>query len=246
MWADDRAALDALSLADRERILDVGAGTGALTDVLREESEARVVGVDADTALLAEGDGERVAGDALCLPFRDGAVDLVVCQALLVNLPDPGAAVAEFARVSADLVAAIEPDNAAVAVDSTVESEPALARRAREAYIAGVETDVTLGAAADVFAEAGLSDVTTATYHQTREIAPPYSERAVAAARRKARATRLEDTRETLLAGDLDAGAYEDLRERWRAMGREAAAQMWDGDYRRAEVVPFHVTVGRV
>jgi hypothetical protein len=29
-------------------------------------------------------------------------------------------------------------------------------------------------------------------------------------------------------------------------MGREAAAQAADGDYRRVETVPFHVTVGRV
>ncbi|MFB6218205.1 MAG: class I SAM-dependent methyltransferase [Halobacteriaceae archaeon] len=246
MWEGDREALTPLSLADREVVLDVGCGTGAFTAVLREETDARVVGVDADPALLSEAGGERVAGDALRLPFADGAADLVVCQALLVNLPDPVAAVEEFARVSAELVAAVEPDNAAVAVDSTVEAEPDLAARARRAYIAGAGTDVTLGDASDLFAEAGLRDVETRTYRQTRRIDPPYSERAVAAARRKARGERLEATRETLLAGDLDEDGYERLRDRWRAMGRDVIAQMRDDEYRRAEVVPFHVTVGRV
>lgn len=246
MWADTREALAGLSLSERERVLDVGAGTGALTRVLDEESDARVVGVDADRSLLARGETERVAGDALRLPFAADSFDLVVCQALLVNLPDPGTAVEEFARVSSDLVAAVEPDNAAVAVDSTVDAEVPLARRAREAFIVGARTDVTLGDASDLFRAAGLDGVETATYEQTRETAPPYSERAVEAARRKARGTRLEATRETLLAGDLDEEDLADLRERWRAMGREVVAQMADGDYRRAEVVPFHVTAGRV
>jgi SAM-dependent methyltransferase len=246
MWADGREPLAPLSLPDRERVLDVGAGTGALTDVLREESDARVVALDADRALLAEADGDRVSGDAHRLPVPDDSVDLVVCQALLVNLPDPAAALAEFARASSALVAAVEPDNAAVAVDSTVGAEPELARRAREAFIAGADTDVTLGDAREQFHEAGLDVVETATYEQTRRTEPPYSERDIAAARRKARGTRLAATRETLTAGDLDESGFDDLRERWRSMGREAVAQMADGDYRRAEVVPFHVTVGRV
>jgi cyclopropane fatty-acyl-phospholipid synthase-like methyltransferase len=52
MWADSRAALADLSLSDRERVLDVGCGTGELTAVLVEETDATVVGVDADTGLL--------------------------------------------------------------------------------------------------------------------------------------------------------------------------------------------------
>jgi hypothetical protein len=164
-----------------------------------------------------------------------------------VNLPDPGRAVREFARVSADLVAVVEPDNAAVAVESTVAAESTLAERARTAYIDGVETDVTLGAdAAGVLRAAGLAGVETRVYYHAKRIEPPYSEAAVEAARRKARASRLESARDTMLAGDLSPDEYDALESDWRAMGRAVVDQMQDDDYRRVEVVPYHVTVGAV
>jgi SAM-dependent methyltransferase len=275
MW-DDREALADLALDSRERILDVGCGTGELSRVLAEESAAegtpgaesaadgsptdgtptdgtpaRVVGVDADPALLAvarERGVETVAGDALGLPFPDDAFDLVVCQALLINLPDPAAAVREFRRVSSDLVAAVEPDNAAVAVESTVESESDLAARARRAYLDGVETDVTLGGEGTraAFAEAGLSDVTTRRHVHARTVEPPYAERDLRAARRKASGESLADDRATLLSGDLSTAEYDALRTDWREMGRAVIEQMAAEEYRRAEVVPFYVTVGSV
>ncbi|WP_254536843.1 class I SAM-dependent methyltransferase [Halomarina litorea] len=249
MWAEgERAALEPLSLPDREVIVDVGCGTGELSVVLAAEaSEARVVGVDRDPDLLGEVPApvEPVRGDALSLPVRDGTADLVVCQALLVNLPDPTAAIREFARASADLVAVVEPDNAAVTVESTVEAEERLAARARDHYLDGVATDVGLGAVPDRFEAAGLVDVETARYDFARTVEPPYTEADVAAARRKVSGSRLADQREVLTAGELDAEAYDALREEWKAMGREVAEAMAEGTYRRREVVPFFVTVGR-
>ncbi len=241
MW-DDREALADLELGGRERVLDVGCGTGELARVLAEESPGEVVGCDADRALPV------VAGDALRLPFRDDAFDLVVCQALLINLPDPAAAVREFGRVSSDLVAAVEPDNAAVSVESTVETETGLAARARRAYLDGVETDVTLGGEGvrEAFEEAGLSGITTRRHYHIRRIEPPYAERDLQSARRKASGEGLADDRETLLRGDLSTEEYDDLRTDWREMGRSVVEQMRDGEYRRAEVVPFYVTVGSV
>jgi SAM-dependent methyltransferase len=246
MW-EEREALADLRLSGRERILDVGCGTGEFTRVLREESGATVVGLDADRSLLdrAEAAG-RVLGDATRLPFRDGAFDLVVCQALLVNLSDPGAAIREFARVSADAVAAIEPDNAAVTVESTVEAESRLARRAREAYIDGITTDVTLGDVSDLFGAAGLSDVETRRYDHRRTIEPPYSESAIEGAARKATGERLAEKRATLLSGGLSEAEYDDLRAAWRAMGRDAIEAMRAGAYERSETTPFYVTVGHV
>ncbi|WP_254863822.1 class I SAM-dependent methyltransferase [Halovivax gelatinilyticus] len=251
MWDDTRQALCGLSLEDRERVLDVGCGTGELSRVLVEETpaETTVIGCDVDTTLLARASESVpvVAGDARRLPFPDDSFDLIVCQALLINLPDPAAAVAEFARVSSDLVAAIEPDNSAVTIRSSVEGEPALASRARDAYLDGVDTDVALGASArDAFESADLSVCGSARYDHDRSIEPPYDAAAVRSARRKASGAGLAEDRTTLLEGELTPEGYDDLRADWREMGRTVIAQMGERDYRRTETVPFYVTVGRV
>jgi len=247
MWADSRQALSDLDLEDCDRILDVGCGTGELTRVLREESDAEVVGLDADVDLLGSVPGPTVRGDATRLPFREDSFDLVVCQALLINLPDPAVAVREFARVARSRVAAVEPNNGAVTVESSVDSEPVLARRARRYFLDGVETDVTLGAdAADVFEAAGLTVVSTRRYDQRLRVKPPYDTAAVRAARRKATGEGLATDRETILDGETTPEEYDDLREQWREMGRAVVTQMQTDDYERRETVPFFVTVGRV
>ena len=229
-------------------LLEVARQAGAVGDANRDHSgnsddhPANPDGRLANTVLPV------VAGDALRLPFRDDSFDLAVCQALLINLPDPPAAVREFRRVSSDLVAAIEPDNSAVSVESTVEAEGELAARARRAYLRGVETDVTLGGdgVAAAFREAGLSDVSTRRYYHTRRVEPPYERHDLQAARRKVSGEGLADDRATLLEGGLSTEEYQRLRGRWREMGRSVVKQMQDDAYRRAEVVPFYVTVGSV
>jgi ubiquinone/menaquinone biosynthesis C-methylase UbiE len=259
MWADSRAPLSDLALADRERVVDVGCGTGELSGVLREESDAEVVGVDADTDLLAvareqlaggdEASPERfsaLAGDATRLPLRDDCADLVVCQALLVNLPDPTEALREFARVSTDRVAAVEPNNAEVGVDSTVPAEVTLDSQVREAFLAGVETDVAPGETIPRrFRETGLSDVRTRTYYHEKRVEPPYDEHHLESAKQKATGAGI-DRHETELRRGLTAAEFDALRREWREMGRAVVEQMASGDYRRVEVVPFEVTVGRV
>ncbi len=247
MWADSREALVDLDLASCDRVLDVGCGTGELTRVCREESDADVVGLDADAGLLSSVPGQTVRGDATRLPFDTDSFDLVVCQALLINLPDPVAAVREFARVATDRVAAVEPNNGAVTVRSTVDSEPRLARRARERFLDGVDTDVELGAdAADVFEATGLDVVSTRRYDQELRVEPPYGDGAVRAARRKATGEGLSTDRETILDGETTPEEYDALREQWREMGRDVVDQMRTDDYERRETVPFFVTVGRV
>lgn len=244
MWADSRAALSDLKLDACERILDVGCGEGALTRVLREECSGEVIGCDRDERLLAEFDGPRVVGDAHRLPFADDSVDLVVCQALLINLPDPERAIREFARVARDRVACIEPDNSAVTVDSTVESESGLARRARRRYLDGVETDVSLGPeTAAVLRNAGLSNVAMQRYDQTLVVESPYSQSDLEAVSRKASGAGLRERRETMVGTEEDLDA---LRAEWREMGRKTIRQVQTGAYRREETVPFYVTVGEV
>jgi len=250
LWTS-REALAPLDLSSRDRILDVGCGTGELTRVLAGEAgdDCEVVGVDADPSLLRVAREETglpvVAGDALRLPVRDDAVDLVTCQALLVNLPDPTAALGEFRRVATDAVAAIEPDNADVAVESTVDREVALEQRVREAYLDGVTTDVAPGERiVEAFEAAGLVDVQTRRHYHRKVIEPPYDEADLRDATRKATGAGLAD-HETELRRAVGA-AYDDLRSSWREMGREVVTAMQEGTYRRAEVVPFDVVVGRV
>ncbi|MGZ0748513.1 class I SAM-dependent methyltransferase [Haloparvum sp. AD34] len=237
--------------------------------------DATVVGVDADPELLAvareeatvdegaapdqgaspgeggtpdEGPADRsfLTGDATRLPFPDDAFDLVVCQALLINLPEPRVAVAEFARVAADRVAAIEPNNAEVAVSSTVEAEEGLEREARKAFLAGVGTDVALGRRVqELFDEVGLADVATDRYHHRKRVEAPYTEAAMEDAARKASGAGIASHRAELESA-LSATEYDELRRRWREMGRAVVEQMQSGEYERIEIVPFDVTVGRL
>ncbi|ACV46319.1 MULTISPECIES: class I SAM-dependent methyltransferase [Halomicrobium] len=244
MWGDSREALADLELDTAQRVLDVGCGSGELTAVLREESPGDVIGVDADETLLSTVPQPVVRGDATRLPVADDAVDIVVCQALLINLPEPAVALAEFARVASDRVAVIEPDNSAVSVESTVDAEPTLARRARRLYLDGVDTDVALGArAADLFPDAGLDVVSTRRYDQRLTVTPPYSEAALTAAQRKATGAGLAD-RADVLAASVPDDEFDRLRDAWRSMGRDVIDQMGAGEYERTETVPFFVTVG--
>lgn len=247
MW-EDREALAGLSLADRDRILDVGCGTGELTTVIADESTAEIYGVDASVSLLKTLDfATRIQGDAERLPFVLDVFDLVVCQALLVNLVDPSAAIAEFSRVSRELVAVIEPDNSQVTVESTVREESTLAEQARVAYTAGVATDVSLGSRTmDLFREVGFTEVSTTRYDFERTTTPPYSTYDYQSARMKRNATRIIDHRDTLLNGSMSPSEFSELRTEWRDMGRSVLEQMSDEAYERTEIIPFYVTVGRV
>jgi demethylmenaquinone methyltransferase/2-methoxy-6-polyprenyl-1,4-benzoquinol methylase len=96
-----------------ERVLDLAAGTGTST-LTFTATGADAVACDFSLGMLQaghakigagpEGDGHGrlgwVAGDALRLPFRDGAFDAVTISFGLRNVADTGAALAEMRRVT--------------------------------------------------------------------------------------------------------------------------------------------------
>jgi len=98
------AALDWLLPATARRVLDVGAGTGALTRLLTGRVD-EVVAVEPDRrmveVLAARTPGAGViVGAAEALPLGPGTVDAVLVASAW-HWMDPGRAVAEFARVLA-------------------------------------------------------------------------------------------------------------------------------------------------
>ena len=84
------------------RVVDVGCGRGASVLLLAAEHGARAVGIDIDARAASAVRRSRAAvvrGDALELPVRDDAADVVLCEWALSAFPAPARAVAEMVRV---------------------------------------------------------------------------------------------------------------------------------------------------
>jgi demethylmenaquinone methyltransferase/2-methoxy-6-polyprenyl-1,4-benzoquinol methylase len=102
-------------------VLDVATGTGAVAIELVRQKGCRVVGIDQSPEMLAgaqarveaAGLSDRITlveGGAEQLPFPDGAFDALTFTYLLRYVEDPGATLAELARVvrPGGIVAALE------------------------------------------------------------------------------------------------------------------------------------------
>lgn len=104
-----RVVVDRAAVAKGERVVDVGCGTGNAA-LLAAARGALVAGIDPAPRLLAVArqhagvqglDAAFVAGTAGALPLRDDAADVVLSVFGVIFAPDPAAAVAEMARVTA-------------------------------------------------------------------------------------------------------------------------------------------------
>jgi ubiquinone/menaquinone biosynthesis C-methylase UbiE len=106
-WAE--MTLDEVHAAPRDRMLDIGCGTGIVARVARERlgRAAYVVGIDISPDMLAVArkmapDVDWREGNAGALPLQDGEqFDVVVCQQGLQFFPDKPAAAAEMRRALA-------------------------------------------------------------------------------------------------------------------------------------------------
>ena len=112
-WLYQQAGLEQASV-----VLEVGCGSGVISNELVDAGAARVVGLDVNAELLdlARQHARRVVpvrGDALALPFADATFDVVVCHYLLLWLTDAVRGVEEMARVARPtgcVLACAEPD----------------------------------------------------------------------------------------------------------------------------------------
>lgn len=99
-------------------VLDVGCGTGVVTQEVARRTDGRVTGLDLDPAMINFA-ADRVkevqwtVGDAHCLPFPPETFDLVICSFLLLWTEYPALAVEQMTRVVREggmVLATTEPD----------------------------------------------------------------------------------------------------------------------------------------
>lgn len=103
----EQAMLDQIAAAlaplESPRVLDAGAGTGALSrELALLLPDVHPVLVDLSPAMLARGadlGDPRAVASVTALPFPDGTFDAVVCAWVIETVDEPHAAVTEFLRV---------------------------------------------------------------------------------------------------------------------------------------------------
>ena len=100
--------IEGLGSPAQARWVDVGCGTGAVTEtILRLADPASVVGVDPSEAFVTFARGQVVdprasfaVGDGAALPLPDDGADVAVSGLVLNFVPDPVAMLAEMGRVT--------------------------------------------------------------------------------------------------------------------------------------------------
>src|SRR5207245_1504225 len=99
------AVLTAVHLSPRDTVLDVGAGTGFLTEAAAKVA-AKVIALDFSRGMSEEaiakmgrGNVEFRIGNAESMPLQDSSVDAVIGNMVLHHCPHPEIAISEMSRV---------------------------------------------------------------------------------------------------------------------------------------------------
>ncbi|GAB2670641.1 class I SAM-dependent methyltransferase [Kribbella swartbergensis] len=102
-----RELVEAARIQPGEHVVDIGAGTGNVA-LLAADLGARVTAVEPAARLrevIQEVAGARdltvIDGTAASIPLQDGSADVVLSNFAVIFAPDPQAAIAELARVTA-------------------------------------------------------------------------------------------------------------------------------------------------
>jgi SAM-dependent methyltransferase len=106
-----------VGLAEADKILDLGCGTGALLGELQSQSGGRVFGLDIHSGNLRLARGLEgvllTQGDAHQLSYPQDTFDITLCHFTLMWVTDPASVIAEMLRVtrpSGVVMALAEPD----------------------------------------------------------------------------------------------------------------------------------------
>jgi len=117
IWTSDtrRFIFDEVGISPDDILLEVGCGTGAILEILKDEGYENIVGVDNIflTLLGSNIDCSITCADGLHLPYLDASFSHCLCHFFLMWVSDPLAALREMARVTAPngwLLALAEPD----------------------------------------------------------------------------------------------------------------------------------------
>ncbi len=178
--------LDFAQVAEAQRLLDVGCGTGTLTKAIRARSPAaEIVGVDPAWEYihhLHKGiAGDRSwfhLGDAQCLPYPDSAIDASLGHLVFQEMTSPERAIGEMARVTrpGGTVATCRWDFVsgmtmfATFWDAVAEVDPDMAaeRTAKKAARAPIASEQEF---ADFWRSCGLCDVEAGTVEIVQDFA---------------------------------------------------------------------------
>jgi len=185
----------------RSTVVDVGCGLGYLGYTFWPffGQESMYIGVDIRNGLLEAGQNlskewaiggatEFILGDAYSLPLPDNAVDLAMCQIVLIHLQDPKLALSEMMRVvrPGGAVVCVEPDNLSNALMKVHWSLPDLSIEDellnRKIQLIAARGRIKLGRGDNSFGnkvpivmnELGLEEIDIRTNDRVRYLYPPY------------------------------------------------------------------------